>query len=147
MFKKHNVFTILLTCCVLANSLLAVISGKNIISGLLYFSSLEETLYWLVSLVAICLSFCGGILILRKKRSGIILCLGIYAIQLFGVITSSYNYIIIVGLYIAWSIDLGVLSNIEGSSLEINLVALTIVILSVISLYKISKVSNSEHCT
>ena len=147
MFIKHNIFTTLLFICVLANGALALFNSQNIISGLINFSTWEETVYWLVSLVAICVSIYGGILVFQKKRVGLAVCLGVYAIQLFGVITSSYNYIIIVGLYVSWSLDLGILFNLEASSVDMNLVALIIVILSGISLSTISKIQQRENCT
>ena len=141
VFKSHNAFTILLVICVLVNGVVAVFNSQNIILGLINFSTLAETIYWLVSLIIIVLSILGGILVLKKKLLGLKICLWVYVLQLIGVITSSHNYALIVGVSVAWSIDL------EGSSLDINLVALAVVILSSLSLSNVSKTPRNENCT
>jgi len=132
MFKNHNAFTILLVICVLINGVVAVFNSQNIVLGLINFSTLAEAIYWLVSLVIIVFSIWGGILVLKKKQVGLKICFWVYVLQLIGVITSSHNYVLIVGVSVAWSIDL------EGSSLDINLVALALVFLSTVSLSNVS---------
>jgi hypothetical protein len=141
MFKNHNALTILLVICVLVNGVVAVFNSQNIILGLINFSTLAETIYWLVSLIIIVFSILGGILVVKKKQLGLKICLWVYVLQLIGVITSSHNYGLIVGVSVAWSIDL------EGSSLDINLVALAVVVLSSISLSNVGKTPQNENCT
>lgn len=132
MFKNHNAFTILLVICVLINGVVAVFNSQNIVLGLINFSTLAEAIYWLVSLVIIVFSIWGGTLVLKKKQVGLKICFWVYVLQLIGVITSSHNYVLIVGVSVAWSIDL------VGSSLDINLVALAVVFLSTVSLSNVS---------
>lgn len=139
MFFKHNIFTILVFSIVLANGLLALFSSEDAFSGLISFTSLEETAYWLINLLALILSIVGGALVLRKKRAGLQICFWVYAIQLLGVVTESYNFVIVVGLYVAWSLDLGFLLDLRNMSVEINLVALLVTLLSIVSLSSVDK--------
>jgi hypothetical protein len=147
MFNKHNMFSFFVFSIVLLNGVLALFYGGNIFSGLLNFSSWEETAYCLVMAAAIGFSIYGGTLVAFKQLIGLKICIWVYAIQLFGVITESFNFVIIVGFNISTSTDLSMLFNLHGTSLEFNLVALLVLILSGISLSTLKRVQSDTNCT
>ena len=147
MFTKHNIFSILTLSIVILNTAIALFHSKNVLSGLVHFSSWEETTYWLITAAAIGFSIYGGILVGMKKRIGLKICFWVYAIQLFGVITESYNFVISLGLNVSTSTDLGILFSLKGMSIEFNLVALSVLILSGISLSTLKKAQSDIDCT
>ena len=147
MFNKHNVFSFLTCSIVLLNAAIALFYSENVFSGLVNFSSWEETAYWLITAAAIGFSVYGGILLGLKRRIGLMICFWVYAIQLFGVITESYNLAIVLGLNVSTSTDLGMLFDLQGMSLEFNLVALLVLILSGISLSTLKKPQSGTNYT
>lgn len=147
MFTKHNIFSLLTCSVVLLNAAIALIYSGNIFSGLIYFSSWEETAYWLIVAVAIGFSIYGGILIALKRLVGFKVCFWAYAIQLFGVITESYNFVVVFGLNVSTSTDLGILFDLEGMSFELNLIALMVLVLTGVSFSSLKKDQSGAHCT
>lgn len=147
MFTQHNVLSVLVCSIVLLNAAIALVYSGNIFTGLINYSSWEETAYWLVTAVAIGLSIYGGVLVALKRLVGLRICFWAYIIQLFGVITESYNFVIVFGLNVSTSTDLGILLDLEGISFEFNLIALLVVVLTGISFSSLKKDQSGIHCT
>lgn len=147
MYSQHSVLSLLTCIIVLLNAVIALIYSGNIFTGLIHYSSWEETAYWLITAIAIGLSIYGGVLVALKRLVGFKICFWAYAIQLFGVITKSYNFVIVFGLNVSTSTDLGILFDLEGISFEFNLIALLVVVLTGFSFSSLNKVQSDNHCT
>ena len=147
MFSQHNIFSALTIGIVLINAAIALLHSGKIFTGLIYYSSWEESVYWLITAVTIGLSIYGGALVVRKRLVGFKICFWVYAITLFGVITESYNFVIAIGLNVSTSTDLGALFDLDEISFEFNLVALLVVVLSGLSISSLKKDQPDIDCT